>query len=53
VYAITEQGEILLASATGNQLGPAASGAGLVIWVAGTHKLVCTLSDELRRIREL
>ena len=52
VHAITEQGEIMIASATGSQLGPAAWGAGLVIWVVGTQKLVPTLSDGLRRIRE-
>ena len=52
VHAITEPGEIMLASATGSQLGPAAWGAGLVIWVMGTQKLVRTLSDGLRRIRE-
>lgn len=52
VHAITEQGEIVIASATGSQLGPAAYGAGAVIWVVGTHKLVPTLEDGLRRVRE-
>ncbi|GHO72379.1 hypothetical protein KSD_01500 [Ktedonobacter sp. SOSP1-85] len=52
VHAITEQGEIMIASGTGSQLGPAASGAGMVIWVVGTHKLVRTLEEGLRRIRE-
>jgi hypothetical protein len=52
VHAITEQGEVMVASATGSQLGPAASGAGMVIWVAGTQKLVHTLEDGFRRIRE-
>ncbi|MBV9229358.1 MAG: LUD domain-containing protein [Chloroflexi bacterium] len=52
VHAITEQGEVLIASAVGSQLGPAASGAGAVIWVVGTHKLVHTLEDGFRRIRE-
>lgn len=52
VHAITEQGEIVIASATGSQLAPAASGAGAVIWVVGAHKLVRTLEDGLRRIRE-
>ena len=52
VHAITEQGEIMVASAVGSQLGPAASGAGLVIWVVGTQKLVRTLEDGFRRIRE-
>lgn len=52
VHAITEQGQVLIASALGSQLGPAASGAGSVIWVAGTQKLVRTLEDGLRRIQE-
>ena len=52
VHAITEQGEVLIASAVGSQLGPAASGAGVVIWVVGTQKLVHTLEDGFRRIRE-
>ncbi len=51
VHAITEQGEIMIASAVGSQLGPAASGAGMVIWVVGTQKLVHT-EDGFRRIRE-
>jgi L-lactate utilization protein LutC len=52
VHAITEKGEVLLASASGSQLGSAASGADSVIWVVGTQKLVSTLEDGLRRIRE-
>ncbi len=52
VHAITEQGEIMIVSAVGSQLGPAASGAGAVIWVVGTQKLVRTLEDGFRRIRE-
>jgi acyl-CoA hydrolase len=52
VHAITEQGEIMIASAVGSQLGPAASGAGAVIWVVGTQKLVRTMEDGFRRIRE-
>jgi hypothetical protein len=52
VHAITEQGQVLIASAAGNQLGAAAFGASRVIWVAGTQKLVRTLDDGLRRIRE-
>jgi hypothetical protein len=52
VHAITEQGEILIASAVGSQIGPAAFGAGMVIWVVGTQKLVHTLEDGFRRIRE-
>ena len=52
VHSITEQGEVLIASAAGSQLGAAAFGASTVIWVASTQKLVCTLEDGLRRIRE-
>jgi L-lactate utilization protein LutB len=52
VHAVTEAGEVLIASASGSQLSAAACGAGLVIWVVGTQKLVGTLSDGLRRIRD-
>ena len=52
VHAITEQGEILIASASGSQLSSAVFGADVVIWVAGTQKLVRTLDEGFRRIRE-
>ena len=52
VHAVTEAGEVLIASASGSQLSAAACGANLVIWVVGTQKLVGTLEDGLRRIRE-
>ncbi len=50
--AVTEAGEVLIASNTGSQLGPYVSGAGKVIWVVGAQKLVGTLEQGLRRIRE-
>ena len=52
VHAITEKGEVLIASASGSQLSSIASGADKVIWVVGTQKLVSTLDDAFRRIRE-
>jgi len=52
VHAITEGGPVLIASALGSQLSASAWGAGSVIWVVGTQKLVRTLDDGLRRIRE-
>jgi hypothetical protein len=52
VQAITEQGEVLVASATGGQLSPAAAGAGTVIWIVGAQKIVHTLDEGFRRIRE-
>jgi L-lactate utilization protein LutC len=52
VHAITEQGEVVAASASGSQLGPYVSGAGKVIWVVGSQKLVPTLDEAMRRIEE-
>src|ERR1043165_7003889 len=45
VHAITERGEVLIASASGSQLSSIASGADKVIWVVGTQKLVSTLNE--------
>jgi hypothetical protein len=52
VHAVTEDGQILIASNTGSQLGPYAYGAGKVIWVVGTQKLVKNLEEGMRRIEE-
>jgi hypothetical protein len=52
VQAVTEDGQVLIASNTGSQLGPYASGAGNVIWVVGAQKLVRDLDEGLRRIQE-
>ncbi len=52
VHAVTEQGTLLIASASGSQLGPYASGAGNVIFVVGAQKIVPNLETGLRRIYE-
>jgi L-lactate utilization protein LutC len=52
VNAIAESGEIVIASATGSQLSPYAFSSRNVIWVAGAHKIVPTLEDAIRRVRE-
>lgn len=52
VHAVTEDGHVLIASNTGSQLGPYASGAGKVIWVVGAQKLVKDLNEGLKRINE-
>jgi L-lactate utilization protein LutB len=52
VHAVTEQGQVLVASATGHQLSSAVSGADKVVWVVGTQKLVPNLEEGFRRIRE-
>ena len=52
VHAVTEQGEVVIASASGSQLGPYASGAGKVIWIVGSQKIVPGLDEAMRRIQE-
>ncbi|TMC32534.1 MAG: hypothetical protein E6J32_00585 [Chloroflexi bacterium] len=52
VHAVTETGSLLVASMSGSQLGPYASGAGRVILVVGTQKIVPDLEDGLLRINE-
>jgi L-lactate utilization protein LutC len=52
VHAVTETGSLVAASASGSQLGPYASGAGKVILVVGTQKIVSDLEDARRRIDE-
>jgi hypothetical protein len=52
VHAVTETGALLAASMGGSQLGPYVSGAGRVILVVGTQKIVSDLQEGLRRINE-
>jgi|SRR2546423_3579849 L-lactate utilization protein LutC len=52
VHAVTETGALVTASMSGSQLGPYAIGAGRVILVVGTQKIVSDLEEGLRRIDE-
>jgi len=52
VHAVTETGSLVTASMGGSQLGPYASGAGRVILLVGTQKIVSDLEEGLRRIDE-
>ena len=52
VHAVTETGALLAASMGGSQLGPYASGAGRVILVVGTQKIVSDIEEGLRRIND-
>ena len=52
VHAVTETGSLVAASMSGSQLGPYATGAGRVILVVGTQKIVPNLEEGLRRIDE-
>jgi hypothetical protein len=52
VHALTETGVVLIASATGSQLGPYGAGASKVIWVVGSQKIVPTLEEGMKRLEE-
>jgi hypothetical protein len=52
VHALTENGSLLIASASGSQLGPLVSGAGHVILVIGAQKIVPDVATGMRRIYE-
>jgi hypothetical protein len=52
VHALTEGGSLLIASASGSQLGPLVSGAEHVILVIGAQKIVSDIATGLRRIYE-
>jgi L-lactate utilization protein LutC len=52
VHAITQAGEVVTASASGSQLSAYAFTSRNVVWVVGTQKIVSTLEEGLRRVRE-
>lgn len=52
IHAVTEDGEILIASATGSQLSAYAYASGKIIWVVGTQKIVKNLDEGMKRIYE-
>ncbi len=52
VHAVTEGGSLLIASASGSQLGPIVSGAEHVILVIGGQKIVADVETGIRRILE-
>src|SRR5665213_117829 len=51
-HAITEDGHVIIASASGSQLGQYPYAAGKVIWVAGTHKIVRDDAEAELRLKE-
>jgi hypothetical protein len=53
VAAVTLDGALVAASATGSQLGAYASGAGRLILVVGSQKIVPDLDAALRRITDV
>jgi hypothetical protein len=52
VHAVSEDGHVFIASATGSQLGAYAFAAAHVIWVVGTQKIVKNWDEGIRRIYE-
>jgi LUD domain len=52
VHAITEHGEVFIASFSGSQLAADVSGAGVVIWVVGSQKIVPDRDAAFQRIYE-
>lgn len=51
-HAVTEEGNVLIASNTGSQLPAYAYAAGNVLWVVGTQKIVKNVEDGIKRIYE-
>jgi len=52
VHAIAETGEVLVASGSGSQLPSYSYTSSNLVWVAGIQKIVPTLEEGVRRIRE-
>jgi L-lactate utilization protein LutC len=50
VQAVTEIGEVIIASKTGSQMSGYAAAAAHVIWVVGTQKIVPTIEDGMERV---
>jgi hypothetical protein len=52
VHAVTHDGQVVIASASGSQLAPYAFGADRVIWVVGAQKIVPDLDTAFERIAQ-
>jgi L-lactate utilization protein LutC len=52
VHAVTKDGTVIVASNTGSQLAPYAASAEHVIWLVGTQKIVSSLEEGMKRVRE-
>jgi hypothetical protein len=50
VHAVTQEGHVHIASATGSQIPAYAYGAEKVIWVVGTQKIVKDFNDGMKRL---
>lgn len=52
VHAVTEKGEVLVASASGSQIPAYSFSSDNLIWVVGIQKIVSNLDEGFKRIRE-
>ena len=52
VHAVSQTGELVIASMTGSQLSPYAYAASNLIWVVGAQKITASLEEAVRRVRE-
>ena len=52
VHAVVETGEVLVVNATGSSLPAYSFSSDNVIWVVGTQKIVPTVEEGFRRLRE-
>lgn len=52
VHAVTEKGQVLIASQSGSQIPAYAYGSEHVIWIVGTHKIVKNIDEGMKRIYE-
>jgi L-lactate utilization protein LutC len=52
VHAVTQLGEVIIASNTGSQLPSYAYSSNNVVWVVGAQKIVLNLEEGMRRVKE-
>jgi hypothetical protein len=52
VHAVTQDGQVLIASASGSQLPAYAFAAMNVVWIVGAQKIVANLDEGMKRIYE-
>ena len=52
VHAVTKDGEVLVASATGSQIPSYAFSSDNIIWVVSTKKIVNNLDEAFQRVKE-
>jgi L-lactate utilization protein LutC len=52
VHAVSEDGAVVIASGSGNQLAGYAAGAAHVIWLVGAQKIVPNLDEAMKRVYE-